>query len=243
LLIRSESPAPVDDTEACCQILRRVVRDLALQVTDENRLALEHVMREYMLRINEYQGERKIDNNLLLLALEWQKENLYALMERGEVSKALGFGYIFRLQSSLLRNTRDPEKRRAIRAETRRLRRESRLLSKDKLSNSQRSPELRKIQESNISYTLNKLLALQQEEKGDTEQLRQLIENYKTRANLPPVAPPEMLQENGETENQLIEIAFQLERDYTQEAFENGLITWEKSRLLKQNIDIMKFSL
>jgi len=97
LFVRRISEEKQSDKEqaACSEIIQGVISRLKNEATDENRLATEIVIHNYVKRSAADHGgnlrykETQIEKELRIQAFLWMKENTAALIENGKADKAL----------------------------------------------------------------------------------------------------------------------------------------------------------
>ena len=255
LLIRSEPYDDREETKTCIHILQNVIQELRRQEGEVEKLAMERVIREYMIRINQLreklagQGREQADDELHLALLKWQKEDIENLVKQGEISRKFAYRYVSRINANMLHRIVNPQERKALRAENRRIRQAERMLSLSDWTRKEKEGQgtnLRKIQLSSTAYILNKLKLIQTEKDGDTVQVREMIQEYEWRAAMfreDRNASDRSREEKEEQFQNIASLGFQIERDNIHRTFENDKLTREKAKELKQNVDLMEFGI
>ena len=107
LFVEKENPQIKSEEEkrACAEILQNVIKDISAELNDENKQATQSIIREYLHRIASLQGKNASnfydnldDKKVLMQIYEWEMENLNTLHAKGEIDQ-----YVFEHYSHLLK--------------------------------------------------------------------------------------------------------------------------------------------
>lgn len=267
LLLKSETPEKDNDEEkeACLTILSFVVKQLNSLATEANKLELGKVTRNYILRAEELRSNspmQSLDKSEMQLrsqVLGWEEEHTKILMENHEIDEATGNQYLKVLSIMKERNANEGK---ATKAEL--FRKILRVLEwvkhwghkRDSLMENRM--QFAKLKRLNSSYILSQLYEKQKEDpsllidKQITEYERMevmlkernlLADHALPRKAIAATPPDEMIEEDEPEISDLVSIGFQMERDCIQTMFEQGKISRETTKRLRNNIALMELQL
>ncbi len=237
-----------DEETACAEIYHSVIMELTELVSNENRVAVSQVIREYNSRSATLQQkhlrnglEKADERSLKLQTLAWERDNTNALLEQGQVDSATAKQYLEILDRIVGINKHRFSFFR-MKHYTMRLARfvRFRTTNKHKQTNLEQMGALRS---ANQAFVLEKLKELKQTK--PTPAIHKAISDYELYA----VAMKNRLYDpvtdmRADTAVTRIEdiaaIAFQIERDNIQSMYENGRISRETTAHMRKNISLLE---
>lgn len=233
------------ETAAYLEILNKVVKKLGDRVTEINRMAALTVIRQYKNRIETLQRrpyieyDRKLKQKWEKQTLEWEKECIIMLLEDDHTNKEAAIYYLDILNKRM-------KKKHLFQGVLER----SFFIMKMQGKVRKRSQKARlrqhfiNLKKQSDLYVIEKLkVAI---EKEDNILLRSLLMNYEFSSQIiQHMRKPSAghASEEAPMESQVMEIAsygFQLERDGIQTMFEQGRLSWETARELRNNITLLE---
>nr|WP_220132221.1 Na+/H+ antiporter [Listeria rustica] len=258
----STSDNPRAEKSMKLSVCRHVVEQLNKEITSENKAATQVVMDDYRGRMRAIQKEdielgkrREIDKEqhaLRLQVVQWEKENTALLSEQGEASKQAVSRYNNYLEAMEKALSGRGKSRSGMMAMMfKRLTRQvlhpkQWQKAKERMNEMKQNPEqyqemineIRDLREKNTSFVHNKLMALLDESnqavvwpiitenKRILEQMKQDRGSIKSRESFEQAKKDVQLQ------------AVQIERDVIQNLFEQGKISRDLARELRQNLNL-----
>lgn len=251
LLIKNEEPPENEDVQAELDILRRVVVALNDQANTENGTAVKIVAHMYNQRIFKLKQTSQLGESpqtLMIQTLQWQKEYATEAARGQRVNPFVAYRFVRRLNKLLYRSTRDKsyltELRRLPRGSMKQLR-QLVDLSSDTLKERRRSEDAFKTEVSNhVVERLKTLLASDQTE-IEAEDIHVALLRYE-RFQLLRGKDSEAAAARRSSEEELDEVArvgIQLERDEIQRTFENGKLSRNGMKEMKNNLLVMEHDL
>lgn len=235
------------ENEACLAILHNVMTDLSTQMTEENRIATGIVLKQYRNRMESFHNKRTVrssdkeaESAWRKKLFEWEKQHTQELAERGEIDNATAQHYldILNKRADIELNRYNPLRQLIHIAE--RIKHAVKY-HKMRRNEEKRTRDLFALKEKNALYVTDKLKAML--ETDDSYELKKVLSDYGT--TLLMLRNMNSLPGNGINrkmiDDQVTEIAslgFQLERDQIQEMFENGRLSREKAKELRNNITL-----
>ncbi len=245
----------ISENEASIQILKNVVEELSNQITEENKIAIEKVCRDYLRRMQSLEhkekskGKKNIEEgNLRLQVFEWEKENINHLMESNAVNLLVASRYLYILNRVILKHNKGRKGMAGLLiGDAGRIFHLLGSLLKRKKSDHHRENEneLKKIRISNINYVIEKLNQLIKKGHPNSELMKTYVKKYKRAVEMINAERPDFKAMN-EIQPQIMEfslVGFQLERDNIQMMFENGTISREQAKELRKDISLMESEL
>ena len=233
---KKETDTIETNTEFEVQILRRVTEELRKKQTEENSPAIRKVIQMYSERIVSLLNHDELSEKsqeLMELVLLWQLKDTLRLVETGEVSLQMVFRRLERLDRRLYRLTHKPEYNKnafyknIIGTHLKFL--GVRLTSFDK-----KVEIRRRLKESNRLYVIHQLRLL-----NEADFPPELVDFYLTRYE----ENSHVTSTNQEdTLEEWLAYAIQIERDYIQKAFEDGLLTRTDVTIYRENLSAIESS-
>ncbi len=253
IILKSQDDEVVDDSEVRRKILRDVVKELKSQANETNFIFIERIIFEYDFRINQIQQkETEDDFELKLKLFVWKKENVINLIESGAIEQELGYHFISMLYNGMIRDVTDHRNRAKLFSELKEIKKKlnKNVFYKIRIAKEFRTRQnMRVMQVSNSTYVLEKLLEEQKLKKYNSEQLQKLINEFEWRIKIysdnddNDKAVNYTKEERDKVFISVASLGFQLERDFIHQAFENDFISRERAKELRQNVDMMEFSI
>ena len=243
------------DDEARAEILRQVIEELTARQTPKNRRAYSSVIAQYTKRLERYKEKRDLEDEsdleLRLMALEWEQDYVYELVNNDEVPPLEGYQYISRVAniSSLIR--REKFGRVALARRWRRLkllirktlRRIGKKLPGDigQSSNSS-SSIMRDIQARADTHVIKMLKEMMPESDIQSEKISQLIREYEHSVTLLRGTSPSITAMARQNENDLdaLRFALRIELEKIQQAYEDGQISREAAQNMRRNVYLIQ---
>ncbi|MBC6309596.1 Na+/H+ antiporter [Listeria sp. FSL L7-1582] len=258
----STSDNPRAEKSMKLSVCRHVMDQLSKEITSENKAATQVVIDDYRGRMRAIQKEdidlgkrREIDKEqhaLRLQVVQWEKENTALLLQQGEASKQAVSRYNNYLEAMEKALSGRGKSRSGMMAMMfKRLTRQvlhpkQWQKAKERMNEMKQNPEqyqemineIRDLREKNTSFVHNKLMALLDESnqavvwpiitenKRILEQMKQDRGSIKSRESFEQAKKDVQLQ------------AVQIERDVIQNLFEQGKISRDLARELRQNLNL-----
>lgn len=258
----STSDNPRAEKSMKLSVCRHVMDQLSKEITSENKVATQVVIDDYRGRMRAIQKEdielgkrREIDKEqhaLRLQVVQWEKENTAHLLQQGEASKQAVSRYNNYLEAMEKALSGRGKSRSGMMAMMfKRLTRQvlhpkQWQKAKERMNEMKQNPEqyqemineIRDLRERNTSFVHNKLMALLDESnqavvwpiitenKRILEQMKQDRGSIKSRESFEQAKKDVQLQ------------AVQIERDVIQNLFEQGKISRDLARELRQNLNL-----
>ncbi|MDR0713885.1 MAG: hypothetical protein LBF89_06480 [Bacteroidales bacterium] len=243
-----------EENEACIKILENVVETLEKSVTKQNRFPVMAITSQYRDRIKTLQNrynfadiDKQKEKELKMQALLWEKQNTVQMVDKDKAYISVSIRYVEALdkQIALLSGKKYDLLPRFLRKIIKN--RKIKLKRSRNLNENLRIIELRK---SNDMFVIQCLKERQTADNSD--ELKNTLHKYESSLLF-----TEMLIENriflskklpgnDDIEKKIIEIvaqAFQIERDNIQSMFEDGRISREKAKELRNNILLLETEL
>ncbi|MEJ8303987.1 Na+/H+ antiporter [Saccharibacillus sacchari] len=251
LLIHNEETPENEDVQAELEILRGVVVALNDQANTENGTAVKIVAHMYNQRIFKLKQTSQLGESpqtLMIQTLKWQKEYATQAARSQQVNPFVAYRFVRQLNKLLYRYTRD----RSYLTELRRLPRGSMKQlrqfvdpSADTLKERRRSEDAFKTEVSD--HVVERLQALLASDQTDieAEDIHVALLRYE-QFQLRREKDPEALAARRSSEEELDEVArvgIQLERDEIQRMFENGKLSRNGMKEMKNNLLVMEHDL
>lgn len=251
-----------EEREACLEIIENVIKQLNALTTEENRFDTGRVTREFMIRAEELRSKNyrmknyeEKERNLRRQILSWEFEYTKELLAKKEIGDAVAGQYLEALEN--IRNYNE-KKRHFHPGSINRFLKNFKIMRKwgaNKENQMAIRLQIGKLRQLNNENTL-KLLYKKREEK-DSQTVDRMIAEYERVEALLKSRGMSMneagnsdndlrTEENEEYEskpagiNELITLAFQMERDGIQSMFEQGRISWETASRLRNNMALME---
>lgn len=233
------------ETAAYLEILNRVVKKLGDRITETNRIAAWTVIKQYKNRIETLHNKPYIEYDKKLKqqwdkqALEWEMECVTALLENGQADNVAATHYLDILNKRM-------KKRHLFQGITERFFFAMKIRGKNqkKGRNSRLHQHFINLKKECDLYVVEKLKIVT--ENDDNLITRSLLMNYEFSSQIMQrMQKPSAGHDSEEVpmENQVMEIAsygFQLERDGIQTMYEQGRLSWETARELRNNITLLE---
>ena len=243
--------AAPNEGEACIEILQGVVYSLQTQATSENKHAVERVTRDYYQRINSLQSGRNLtheERTIKNKTLAWEIENTRALLKSGEISEHTARHYLDLLEDISQRENR--KKTGLIKmfvAFFSRIKHFIRLDIRSK-GGQKKQEEFYNLKHNNDKYVLARLRQLSSN--AETAAVRKVILEYELSLNANETRQGggmrEGMNEKHGSEESMKEVlarAFQLERDGIYAMYEQGRISRESAKEMRNNIAVLEAEL
>lgn len=239
----SETRRDSEEKEAKIEILRKVITGLHEQATDENKLALQMVIRAYFNRIQmldkqEIGGENQ--RRWWIACVEWERERTLQAIDNQEMDSLTLLRHLYRLDRRLYlykKDTHYHSNKLPIKNLVRLLRK--RPASPDGWK--QRKARVAAFHAKNCQFVLHKLEEAIAEAPAEQEAIHPLILRYQNVleriSGSNSYSSPQAFEQVFE---ELARIGIQLERDYTHVAFENGQISRAAMAELRRAISLME---
>ncbi|WP_165251539.1 Na+/H+ antiporter [Adlercreutzia sp. ZJ304] len=252
---QSEIDARHNYFEVLRDILRNVIEELTAQQTKRNRRATRVVIKSYQDRLEN--TKNMIDANdgsivaLRLQVLNWEEEHTLELMEQGIVSSDVGYEFLGRLErmEKLIKHGAgqrfDAKKWVShIRIAFVRMRLAIvRQLPDSKLTDN--GEEMRRLQEEAARYVVEVLKAEMQKSTVATEDASKLIMEYEASIaalNQSRTSVTTSIRVVDESDD-IRRLAYQIELGQIQHMFEEGRISRQESRNMRDNVFLMMMDL
>lgn len=252
----SETDSETNEKEVSIEILNQVILELKSQETPETKTATEIVTRDYYMRILNLQRERVSqgdwycvndeERDLKIQALEWEKEHISKLIESKEIPVLSGEHYLEYLEN-IIQRYRNPKKRmKFLRVLLRSwMGRHYYILKnrkKDKALHVERE-QLLDIRLSSHEYILKRLREM---EDGENQTLVELfISEYQLAIEIFKLYRKSSNWDSpsGNSLDDVLTLAFQAERDQIHFMFEEGRISRETARGMRDDISLLEIEL
>jgi CPA1 family monovalent cation:H+ antiporter len=220
-----------------------VIEELNKQIEPDNKRAVESVIMHYHMRIAgiEQRQGRNIFNNkeklrLMSVIFEWEKENTIGAVEHGEIDPVTADHFVGLLNHQIKKLSKGRYVKPSLLS----------LIFLRRHSNEEERRQFHTLMESNNAYVLNKLKELQNTTHDPS--VEELIADYEhtlpMRRNMdrqvPGTTPSEHDKKGLKNSTSL---GFQLERDAIQAMFENGRISRETAKKMRNNIALLEIQL
>ncbi len=241
------------ENEACMEILHNVVAELKGRVTPENMAVTTIVTGNYYGRIIELQRkrsnrsvDREAERKLKIMICEWEKENIAAMLERGETDEDVAAQYSDVIDihvEKLSRNKFHPLS--AIKRNIGWIIRHNRR-SAGKEKNEELRTRFIALMEADNRYILEKLRQLDKTE--NNPMVKKMIANYELSLSMRQGrgrGADGALHKETDTDD-MIAVAsygFQIERDNIQMMFEAGRISGKIAKEMRHNISLLEVQL
>lgn len=249
LLLKKESQAEhnKDEIQAKIDMLRNVIAGLHEQVTDQNKLALSHIIGTYAARIQSLQMNEASNQQVKSLTIEilkWERKSTLQAINNKSVNPFIAHKYLTRLNKLLFMYTHDHQYKKEL-PSFKNLPEMIEVLRTSKLSIRERRAELNRLRKHNIFYILDHLKSLLSEEPPNIEIVSSLIARYERELILLTGSKTDAptRQEFDAALQELSRIGIQLERDQIQSMFEAGRISRSIMKELKNNLWLMEHDL
>lgn len=249
LLLKKESQAEhnKDEIQAKIDMLRNVIAGLHEQVTDQNKLALSHIIGTYAARIQSLQMNEASNQQVKSLTIEilkWERKSTLQAINNKSVNPFIAHKYLTRLNKLLFMYTHDHQYKKEL-PSFKNLPEMIEVLRTSKLSIRERRAELNRLRKHNIFYILDHLKSLLSKEPPNIEIVSSLIARYERELILLTGSKTDAptRQEFDAALQELSRIGIQLERDQIQSMFEAGRISRSIMKELKNNLWLMEHDL
>jgi CPA1 family monovalent cation:H+ antiporter len=232
------------EDSASIEILHGVITAIQAQATRENRAAADRITQEYYNRINNLQSQKQLtlseqeeERAIKIKAIKWEMENTKSIQAAGIISKQTAEQYYEMLENTLSR--KKVKQFRGIRHFSRFF-----IHSKDKR---ERLEQFRMLRIRNAKFVLNELKKLDEAESGAA--VKKLILEYELLISVfesRQIGDVRERNENkatGESMKEILAQCFQLERDGIQAMLENGRISRETAKEMRNNISTLEMKL
>lgn len=251
LLIKNEELPENEDVQVELEILRSVVVALNDQANTENGTAVKIVAHMYNQRIFKLKQTSQLGESpqtLMIQTLKWQKEYATEAARRQQVNPFVAYRFVRQLNKLLYRSTRDKsyltELRRLPRGSMKQLRQVVDL-SANTLKERKRSEDAFKTEVSSHVVERLKALLVSDQTKIEAEDIHVALLRYE-QFQLRRGKDSEALAARRSSEEELDEVArvgIQLERDEIQRMFENGKLSRNGMKEMKNNLLVMEHDL
>jgi len=103
LFVEKENPQTKskEEQQACVEILQNVIKELSAELNDENKQEMQIIIREYLHRIASLQDKKTLilhdhsaDKKILAQIYEWENQNINTLYEKGEIDNDMRTHYL-----------------------------------------------------------------------------------------------------------------------------------------------------
>ena len=253
---RKESEQEIHDRDTACyiDILRTVIEELTTRQTPENRGATRAVIRSYNDRIelikenNDIESESDIE--LRLQALKWERVRALEIIEEDAVSPMAGFQYLRRLDRTerLLRHSSESTSFQTYVLRLRALlRRGLHALIRElpSIATPTRADELRQLQLACTNYVIALLEITISDSAVPTEDATALLLEYQNarmvlQEQRPTITTAFKVVDRAEDVRRL---ALCLELEQIQTSYEEGRLSREGAKRMRENVNLMQLDL
>jgi CPA1 family monovalent cation:H+ antiporter len=240
LFVERKTEQRKNETElsACSEIIQKVATRLLLEATEENRSATTIVARGYFERnpaaIGKGIQETAEDKKLQAQALLWERENIIALLGKGEIGSDEAGHFLEVLEARIRSVGGDKRMMHEIAWIIKHLIRFKHLMGRNGKRN-----DFRELLGRNSLYVLEKLKAIKNPD--NARAVEKLASSYEMVAAFHKglkMGGTDAAKGEGE-ESLVYEVAtkgFHIERGLIQEMFETGRLSWETAKEMRTNI-------
>jgi len=235
---KTETERNEKEQEAYNEIIQKVIDQLTAEVTDENRIETNKVVRNYFRRNTDMHKSRTVhrvmetERELLAESFLWEKENTLAQLNEGTIDKAIAEHFIKMFDSLFAMFSAGNNFFVKIWRFMKHIIR---------INVGRRSPldneKVIALAQSNKKFVIDKLRQMKTEENSPV--IERLISLHETAAvgyqrvrKRSPLHP----RAKGDLVLELTMKAFRLERTFIQEMFEAGRISWRTAKEMRGNI-------
>lgn len=241
----TQTDKEAQETAAYLEILNKVIKKLGDRVTETNRMAAWTVIRQYKSRIQTLQNkpyieyDRKLKQQWEEQALKWELECVTTLLENGQADETVATHYLNILNKRM-------RKKHLFQGISERFffAMKIRGKSRKKDHNTQLHQHFINLKKQCDLYVIEKLKAVTGND--DNLVIKSLLMNYEFSSQIMQhMQEPSAgyASEEDSMESLVMEIAsygFQLERDGIQTMYEEGRLSWETARELRNNITLLE---
>ena len=235
------------ESKACAEIIQKVIEELSLHITPENKRATAIVIANYHNRSAELSHKqshlfglsRVEEMNLRVLVCEWEKENIQEMLKRGETDEQSAQYYLGMLDKFTDKFTKHQFafRRNIIRFIHRTHRIRGGITARIRLF---------ALMKNNAQFVLEKLKQMSQTD--DNPVVRKVMADYEIRVSAyQRRVRGGSLNSESETDSEIlasvVSRAFQLERDNIRAMLEAGRISKETAKEMRHNISLLEVQL
>jgi CPA1 family monovalent cation:H+ antiporter len=248
LLVEKESPQTksIEEKFACIEILQNVIKELSAEMNDDNRRATQIVIREYLHRISSLHDKKTLtlhdnsaDKKILAQIYEWEMQNINSLYEKGEIDQHLLDHYLdfLRIRFNKIIHGKENPFNRLLKKRFSIARYIQRLITMYREKKKIHQHIFILMKNSN-QMILEKLRTLRQEDDNPT--IDKFIFYYEFSAHLQRGRGSRKTASEKVSLDEIASYAFQLERDHIRIMLEQGHISRETAKEMRNNIVLLE---